>query len=78
MIWAYVVSWPCPCDFVPKRAIALPVGWMRSSQESNILMPRMSKCFDGPAPTISVKLEMPMPMSSPFLRFSACSLRSAA
>ncbi len=40
-------------------------------------MPRMSKSLDGPAPTISVKLEMPMPISSPLLRFSACSLRSA-
>ena len=78
MICAYVVSWPWPCDLVPKRAMALPVGCTRSSQESNILMPRMSKCFDGPAPTISVKLEMPMPISSPFARFSACSLRSSA
>ena len=41
-ICAYVVSWPWPCDFVPKRAIALPVGWMRISAESNILIPRMS------------------------------------
>ena len=38
---------------------------MRISPLSNILMPRMSKCCDGPAPTISVKLEMPMPISSP-------------
>ena len=45
--------------------MALPVGWTRISHESNILIPRMSKCFDGPAPTISVKLEMPMPISSP-------------
>src|SRR5439155_364385 len=67
-----------PCDFVPKRAMALPVGWMRISQLSNILRPRMSKCLDGPAPTISVKLEMPMPISSPRFRFSACSRRSSA
>ena len=38
----------------------------------------MSKCFEGPAPTISVKLEMPMPISSPRARFSACSFRSSA
>ena len=69
---------PLPWDLVPKRAMALPVGWMRISQESNILSPRMSKCFDGPAPTISVKLEMPMPISSPRFRFSACSRRRSA
>ena len=33
---------------------------------------------EGPAPTISVKLEMPMPISSPRARFSACSARSPA
>ena len=38
----------------------------------------MSKSFDGPAPTTSVKLQMPMPISSPRLRFSACSFRSPA
>ena len=54
-----------------------PVGWMRISALSNILMPRMSKCFDGPAPTTSVKVEKPMPISSPFARFSACSFSSA-
>ena len=29
----------------------------------------MSNCFDGPAPTISVNDEIPIPMSSPFSRF---------
>ena len=38
----------------------------------------MSNCREGPAPTISVKLEMPMPISSPRSRLSACSLRSSA
>jgi hypothetical protein len=38
----------------------------------------MSKCFEGPAPTISVKLEIPMPISWPRLRFSACSRRNAS
>ena len=41
-------------------------------------MPRMSKSFDGPAPTISVKLQMPMPISSPFARFSFCSFLKAS
>ncbi|MGY4379831.1 hypothetical protein ACVWZ3_007470 [Bradyrhizobium sp. i1.3.6] len=47
-------------------------------------MPRMSQFFDGPAPTISVKKEMPSPMISRVspranaARFSACSFRSAA
>ena len=41
-----------------------PVGWMRISALSNILI-EMSKCFDGPAPTTSVNVEMPMPISSP-------------
>ena len=36
-IWANVVSWPWPCDLTPSLRIALPVGWMRSSAESNIL-----------------------------------------
>jgi len=43
---------------------------------SNILMPRISKCFEGPAPTTSVNVEMPMPISSPRARFSACSFNS--
>ncbi len=51
---------------------------MRISAESNILIPRMSKSFDGPAPTISVNEQMPIPISSPFARFSACSRRSSA
>jgi hypothetical protein len=44
----------------------------------------MSQFFDGPAPTISVKKETPMPMMSrvsPRLnaaRLAACSLRSSA
>ena len=42
-------------------------SWASASarSESNILMPRMSKVSDGPAPTISVNVEMPMPISSP-------------
>ena len=65
MIWAKVVSWPWPWLWTPSRARTLPVGWTRISHESNILMPRMSKSWDGPAPTISVKLLIPMPISSP-------------
>ena len=78
MIWAYVVSWPWPwvCDEICART--LPVGWTRMKTPSFILRPRMSKSWDGPAPTISVKLLMPMPMSSPLARFSSCSLRSPA
>jgi len=38
----------------------------------------MSNCFDGPAPTISVKDEIPIPMSSPFSRFFFCSLRRSS
>src|SRR5499426_3420180 len=64
MICAYVVSWPWPCDLVPRRQIPVPVGWMRISAESNMAMPRMSQARDGPAPTISVKNATPMPMSS--------------
>jgi len=77
-ICAYVVSCPWPCDFVPNRAIAFPVGWIRTSHESNIFSPRMSNVWDGPAPTISVKLEIPIPISSPRARFSACSFRRAS
>ena len=60
------------------RAIALPVGWIRISAESNILMPRMSKSWAGPAPTTSVKLDMPIPINSPRARFSACSFRRSS
>ena len=76
MICAYVVMWPWPWVMVPRRAIALPVGFTRMSQLSKSEMPRMSHTLLGPAPTISVKVLMPMPMSSPFLRFSACSFLS--
>ena len=38
----------------------------------------MSMCLRGPAPTVSVKNETPMPISSPLARFSACSLRSSS
>jgi hypothetical protein len=40
-------------------------GWVNANLGGvNILIPRMSKCFDGPAPTISVKLLMPTPINS--------------
>ena len=64
------------------RAVAEPVGCTRISQLSNMASPRMSQFFDGPAPTISVKKQMPMPMISrvsPRLkasRLAACSARS--
>ena len=41
-IWANVVSWPCPWVLELIFRIALPVGWMRSSAPSFILMPMMS------------------------------------
>src|SRR3972149_4823697 len=71
MIWAKGVSCPWPWVWTPMRAMTLPVGWTRISHESNILMPRMSKVCEGPAPTISVNEEMPMPISSPRARLSA-------
>ncbi len=74
-IWANVVSWPCPWVRTPSLRIALPVGWMRSSAESNILSPAMSYSRLLPAPTTSVKLAMPTPMRRPSWRASSCSLR---
>ncbi len=41
-IWANVVSCPCPWVLELIFRIALPVGWMRSSAPSFILMPMMS------------------------------------
>ena len=38
----------------------------------------MSIFARGPAPTVSVKNETPMPMYSPRSRFSACSRRSSS
>ena len=35
-------------------------------------------CLRGPAPTASVKKLIPMPISSPRSRFSACSLRRSS
>src|ERR1700694_389621 len=65
-IWANVVSWPWPCDLTPILRMALPVGCTRSSALSNILKPRMSNSAPWPAPTTSVKLSIPMPVTSPF------------
>ena len=47
-IWANVVSWPWPCDLTPSLRIALPVGWTRSSAESNMRSPTMSYVLAGP------------------------------
>src|SRR5262245_62266171 len=52
--------------------MALPVGWMRISALSNIFNPRMSKCFDGPAPTISRSEEHTSELQS--LRHLVCRL----
>ena len=63
---------------VPMRAIALPVGWMRISQESNMPTPKMSHILEGPAPTTSVKVTKPIPIKVGLLgsvRLSACSAR---
>ena len=38
----------------------------------------MSMCLRGPAPTASVKKLMPIPISSPRSRRSACSFRSSS
>ena len=56
--------------------MALPVGWTRSSAESNIRSPAMSNSAPCPAPTTSVKLARPMPTSLPSLRASSCSSRT--
>ncbi len=77
-IWAKVVSWPWPWVWTPIFRIALPVGWMRSSAESNMRSPAMSYSAPGPAPTTSVKLAMPMPISSPLAHRSSCSARSSS
>ena len=51
-------------------------GLTRISQLSNMPTPSMSQALLGPAPTISVNVHRPMPISSPLARFSACSRRS--
>ena len=38
----------------------------------------MSYVFDGPAPTASVKVAIPMPSSRPSFRAAACSRRSSS
>ncbi len=46
MIWAQVVSWPCPVDFVPTRVMAEPVGGLASdvgSGERQIFADEMHK-----------------------------------
>jgi hypothetical protein len=50
-------------------AMALPVGWTLISALSNILIPKISKSFEGPAPTTSVNVAIPMPINSPFFLF---------
>ena len=69
-ICANVVSCPWPCDWQLTPSTALPVGWTRRSAPSAMPSPTMSMCLRGPAPTVSVKNEMPMPISSPRARFS--------
>ena len=77
-IWAKVVMCPWPWVCTPSFSTALPVGCTRSSAESNMRSPAMSYSAPLPAPTTSVKLATPMPMSSPRARFSACSRRSSS
>ena len=77
-IWANVVSWPWPWVWALIDTTALPDGCTRRSAPSFIDIPRMSMCLRGPAPTPSVKNEMPIPISSPRSRFSACSRRSSS
>ena len=77
MIWANVVSWPWPCDFTPSLRIALPVGWTRSSAESNMRSPAIWYSLPGPAPTTSVKQASPIPISRPSSRAAACSFSSS-
>jgi hypothetical protein len=75
-IWAQVVSCPWPCVLAPVRTMALPVMWILSSAESNILIPRMSYSRLLPAPSGSVMVEIPMPSSLPCFLASACSRRN--
>ena len=56
----------------------MPVMWIRSSAESNILMPRMSYSRLLPAPSGSVIVEIPIPSSRPRLRASSCWVRKSA
>ena len=77
-ICANVVSWPWPWVCTDSRTTALPVGCTRTSAPSAMPSPTMSMCLRGPAPTVSVKNETPMPISSPRARFSACSRRSSS
>ena len=66
---------PAPGSGTTPAATALPVGWTRSSEPSAMPRPRMSMSLRGPAPTASVKNEMPMPISSP--RARRCCLLAA-
>jgi hypothetical protein len=77
-IWANVVSCPCPwlCTDRPDDGLAGRVD--PHLAPSAMPRPTMSMCLRGPAPTVSVKNEMPMPISSPRARFSACSRRSSS
>ena len=78
-ICANVVSWPWPCEWVPD------VDGHRAGRVDRAPGPiRPARCRRwrgavaalGPKPQISIQVERPMPRYRPFLRSSACRLRS--
>ena len=57
MTWAYVVSWPWPCGWVPIVTTTLPVRWTLMFDDSHIAAPQ-------PSPTAPIHLEGATPHTS--------------
>ena len=55
--WAYVVSWPWPCGWVPIVATTLPVRWTLMLADSHIAAPQ-------PSPTAPIHFEGATPQTS--------------
>ena len=55
--WAYVVSWPWPCGWVPIVTMTLPVRWTLMLDDSHIAAPQ-------PSPTAPIHLDGATPQTS--------------
>ena len=78
-IWLKVISWPCPCEWLPAKIVTLPSLCTRTTALSQppCKPPRLARLPLGPVPALSMNAARPMPIRTPRLRNSFCSRRSA-
>ena len=70
------MSWPWPCEWLPANTVTLPSLCTRTTALSQppCRPPRLARLPLGPVPALSMKQARPMPIRTPCLRSSACSL----